>query len=387
VDPERHRPPKRERDEPSGGLFGGRVISLGRIGGIRIGIDPSWFLVFFLVTYNLGASFSASYEEWSQLAVWGSAVTASLMFFVSILLHELGHSVIAISLGLPVRSITLFLFGGAAELSAEPHRPRDEFLIAIAGPAVSGLLGVGLLLAWFAAPSDGPLAVISGWLGVTNLGVALFNLVPGFPLDGGRVLRSALWSLTGSLERATLWAGRVGMLFGRLLIALGVFAAVIGRPWWGGLFVAFMGWFLVRAARAHILQSLVSSRLRDVSVESALETDLPRVDGWDTLEDVARGPFSDPQRRLALVAEEGQPVGVLGRVELRSVEEKKRAYHLARQVMTPLRALVRIAPEVSLLVALRTLDREGVGQLLVERDDEVLGILTRDQLTRILRTP
>lgn len=387
MNPPRDSPPQPKRGAQHSGLFGGGVIRLGRIIGIRIGIDPSWFLVFFLVTYFLGSGFAEQKGEWSQPVVWGAAVCASLLFFLSILLHELGHSVVAISLGLPVRSITLFLFGGAAELSAEPKRPRDEFLIAIAGPAVSGILGLAFLLLGYLAPEEGAVASVSLWLGVVNLSVAVFNMVPGFPLDGGRVLRSVLWSLTGSLDRATLWAGRVGMLFGRILIAAGIVSAVVTREYFGGLFVAFMGWFLLRVARAHILQSLVSSRLRGISVESALEPDLPRVDGWDTLEDVVSGPFSDPKQRVALVAEDGEPVGVLGAQEMRAVAENKRAYHLARQVMTPLARLVRIAPEVSLLVALRTLDREGVAQLLVERDDQVLGILTRDRLTRALRTP
>jgi Zn-dependent protease/CBS domain-containing protein len=378
--------PKRPT-EPTPGLFGGRVIRLGRLLGIRIGIDPSWFLVFFLVSYSLGIGFAEKHGAWSPFAVWGSAVSASLIFFLSILLHELGHSLVALALDLPVRSITLFLFGGAAELSAEPRRPRDEFLIAVAGPAVSGLLGLAFLLGWYLAPSEGPLEVVTLWLGLVNLGVAGFNMFPGFPLDGGRVLRAVLWKLTGSFERATLWSGQVGMLFGRILIAMGIVLAVLSGQLFEGLFVAFMGWFLLRAARANIVQSMVSSRLRGVRVENALETNLPEVDGWDTLEDLASGPFSDPQRRLVLVAEEGRPVGVLGTLELREIAENKRAYHLARQVMTPLARLVRIDPALSLLEALRTFDREGVTQLLVERDHEILGVLTRDQLTRALRTP
>ena len=368
-------------------MFGPRVIPLGRLWGIRLGIDPSWFVVFLFVTWILGNNLHLEHASWSAWLVWGSAVVASLTFFVSILLHELGHSVVAISLGLPVRAITLFLFGGAAELSGEPKRPRDEFLIAIAGPAVSFLLGMGFLLAGYLAPASGPLEVICIWLGAVNMGVAVFNLFPGFPLDGGRVLRSLLWAATGSIERATLWSGRVGMLFGRLLIVLGIVSAILGQNLVAGMFMAFMGWFLLRTARAHIMQSMISSRLRGVKVESALETDLEHVDGWDTLEDVAEGPLADPQKRLVLVDEAGEAVGVIGTAELHTVAENKRAYHLARQVMTPLARLVRIRPDVSLLVALRTLDREGVGQLLVERDDQVLGVLTRDHLTRVLRMP
>jgi len=368
-------------------MFGGNVLRLGSLFGIRIGVDPTWFLVFFLVTYSLAQGFHAEHADWSEVIVWLAAATASLSFFASILLHELGHSITAILLGVRVRSITLFLFGGAAELASEPRRPLDEFLIAIAGPAVSALLGVAFLIVWLAAPGTGPLPVVSGWLGATNIGVALFNLLPGFPLDGGRVLRSILWALTDSLERATQWSGRVGVLLGRVFVALGIGIAILGQQWVYGLFVSFLGWFLLRAARATVLQSVLTGRLKAISVGRALEADLPRVDGWDTLEDVVREVPAPPGERLALVAEEGELVGVIGEQELSQVDEGKRAFHQARQVMTPLARLASIDPRASLLVALRTLEREGAGQLLVRRDGELVGVLTRERLRRVLHAP
>ena len=249
---------------------------------------------------------------------------------------------------------------------------------------MSGLLGGLFLVIWLATPDDVPVGVVSVWLGVTNLGVAIFNMFPGFPLDGGRVLRSVLLALMGSLDRATQWSGWVGVLFGRILIAAGILIAVLTGSWFNGLFLAFMGWFLSGAARRTMIQSVMTSRLRSTSVAAALQGDLEEVDGWDTLEDVVNQVKSGTGPLTALVAEDGEPVGVIGELELSTVAEGKRAYHVARQVMTPLARLISIESGESLMEALRTLDREGVGQLLVSEDGRFLGVLTRDQLGRVV---
>jgi len=366
-------------------MFGDRAFRLGSLFGIRIGVDPSWFLVFVFITYSIAGGFAKEHETWSAFGVWGAAITASLMFFGSILLHELGHSVTSILLDVPVRSITLFLFGGAAELGAEPKRPRDEFLIAIAGPATSFLLSGVFGLVWVAVETTSPVGVVAGWLAIVNLGVAVFNMLPGFPLDGGRVLRSVLWRLLGSLERATQWAGRVGIFVGSLFIAVGAAIAISTGNWLYGLFLGFMGWFLTRAARENVVRAVYAERLRGVKVGAVMARDLPTIDGWATLEDAAKGPFAGGATSAAFVEEDDALVGVLTVARIAAVPQAKFAYHQVRQEMVPLTELAPIAPEVSLLVALKAMERENGAVLLVKRGEELLGVLTREDLGRVLR--
>jgi Zn-dependent protease/CBS domain-containing protein len=378
------RPNQNQRREGPKGLMGGRVIHMGRFLGIRLGLDPSWFFLFVFVTYSVGNSFGREHPDWSGALVWGSAIGGSLTFFFSILLHELGHSVTAISLGISVRSITLFLFGGVAELESEARRPRDEFLIAIAGPAVSGLVCLLFSVVCLWSPADGPLGVVSLWLALLNGGVTVFNLLPGFPLDGGRVLRSFLWATLGSQERATRWAGRVGVLLGNLLMALGLVIAIVGQDWVYGLFLGFMGWFLTRSARATVLQSILSGRLRSLTVRDAADLSAPRVDAWDTLEDVVNKAPQATEGGV-LVLSEGEPVGVLGPEEIAHTAPKKYAFVPARTSMTALDGLGRVSPEASLYVALRAMDRDRVSQLLVEAGGEILGVLSRSALAKAVR--
>ncbi len=366
-------------------MFGDRAFRLGSLFGIRIGVDPSWFLVFVFITYSIAGGFAKEHEAWSAIGVWGAAITASLMFFGSILLHELGHSVTSILLDVPVRSITLFLFGGAAELGAEPKRPRDEFLIAIAGPATSFLLSGIFGLVWVAVESTSPVGVVVGWLAIVNLGVAVFNMLPGFPLDGGRVLRSILWRLLGSLERATQWAGRVGIFVGSLFIAVGAAIVVSTGNWLYGVFLGFMGWFLTRAARENVVRAVYAERLRAVKVGAVMARDLPTIDGWSTLEDATTGPFSGRATSAAFVEEDGALVGVLTVARIAAVPQAKFAYHQVRQEMIPLAELAPVAPEVSLFVALKAMERESGSVLLVRRGEELLGVLTREDLGRVLR--
>jgi Zn-dependent protease/CBS domain-containing protein len=377
-----------ETQEPGGapgGIFEGRAFRLGRILGIRIGVDPSWFLVFVFITWSIAGGFAREHEGWSQVGVWAAAVTASLVFFASILLHELGHSVTSILLRVPVRSITLFLFGGVAELGAEPRRARDEFLIAIAGPATSLLLSLAFGVLWLWVGGEHPVAVVSGWLAAVNLGVGLFNLLPGFPLDGGRVLRAALWGLGGDRERATRWAGLVGVVVGTLFMVLGGAVAAATGNLFQGIFLAFMGWFLVRTARQHVALAARSERLGSVRVvQVALGRPLPVIDGWATLEDAQAGPLGQGAP-AALVEEDGGPVGLLLASTVKAMPEGRRAYHQVRKEMTPLGDLPDIDPGATLLAALEAMNRERAVALAVRQAGQLLGVLTREDLLRVLR--
>lgn len=360
------------------------MFTLGRILGIEVGIDPSWFIIFFLVTFSFGSQFQSADAGWSGVVVWTAAVVASLLYFLSILLHELGHSITSRLLGLPVISITLFVFGGLARLGGEPRRPRDEFLIAISGPGVSGILGLSFLLLTQVLPDGGVARTASLWLGWLNLALVAFNSIPGFPLDGGLVLRSFLWYATGSQEKATRWAGGIGAVFARLLIVLGVLLAVLGENPIPGILVAFVGWFLLRAARAGVMRVVIKRHLGAISVGEAMQRELPGVDAWTTVEDVAEGPILSQGSDFLFVTESGSPRGFVDAARVLEVPPTRRAFLRISQIMSPLDLLVTLRPQDSLLDALSTMDEHRAADLPVVEGGAVIGILTRQRLTRIL---
>jgi Zn-dependent protease len=245
------------------------ALRIGRLAGIDILVERSWAFLFVLMTWNLSSVFSAWHADWPFLETIGIALAASLLFFACILLHELAHSLVARRYGLRVRSITLLLFGGVSNLEDEPQSARVELIMALAGPVTSLLLGVAFLFlalaftavslsdtgtAWSGLAQLGPVVTLLAWLGPLNLGLGAFNLLPAFPLDGGRVLRSILWGLSGDLPLSTRRVAAVGQIFGGLFIAtglaitFGVRVPVLGSGVTSGLWLAFIGWFLHSAA-------------------------------------------------------------------------------------------------------------------------------------------
>ncbi|HSG88777.1 MAG TPA: site-2 protease family protein [Pseudomonadales bacterium] len=276
---------------PAGGL------RIGALFGIEIRLDLSVLLIFALIVYSLANGvFPGWHPDWSAGLRWGTALAAGLLFFASLLAHEFSHSVVAQAYGIRVPRITLFLLGGVSELSAEPRTPRTEFLMAIAGPLMSLALGIvfsliGMRVAGTqtaealvedqaaALAALSPLATMLLWLGPVNLMLAVFNMVPGFPLDGGRVLRALLWWLTGDQLRATRWASGTGRLFGWALMATGIFSVASGQGL-GGLWLVLIGWFLSSAAQSSytqlwLKQSLARLRVADL-MRTHFETTTPR---------------------------------------------------------------------------------------------------------------
>ncbi|HKS30049.1 MAG TPA: site-2 protease family protein [Pyrinomonadaceae bacterium] len=246
-------------------------IKLGRIFGIPIGLHYSWLIIALLVTLSLNSYFEATNPEWGVGVIWATAVVTGLLFFVAILLHELSHAAVAKARGLPVRSITLFALGGVAEIEKEAADAKTEFWMGIVGPITSAVIGVvslGLAAALGWAPSETPqtpLVAMLMWLGVINIVLAIFNMLPGFPMDGGRVLRAIVWWMTGNVVRATRVAARVGQLVGFGLITFGIFR-FFGGAGFGGLWLAFIGWFLVNAAGSAYAQVEANENSRGVKV-------------------------------------------------------------------------------------------------------------------------
>ncbi|MDE2259326.1 MAG: site-2 protease family protein [Betaproteobacteria bacterium] len=227
-------------------------IPLGRILGIPVGLDPSWFLIFALLTWMLAHSYYPDeFQNWPAALYWFMGALTALLFFASVLLHELGHSVMALYYQIRVRSITLHIFGGIAEIGGESPSAMAEFLIAIAGPLVSFALAVIFYVLQPVFFTVQPLFGLFKYLAYINLTLALFNLVPGYPLDGGRVLRAVVWAISGDMKRATIIAANVGRGFAFLFISIGVWQILSGNLG-GGLWIAFIGWFLDNAAKAQL---------------------------------------------------------------------------------------------------------------------------------------
>jgi len=245
-------------------------VPLGRIFGISISLDYSWFLIFALMTWLLARSyFPAEFKHWSRAEYWGVAAATTIMLFVSVLLHELGHSVVALSYKIPVRRINLFLFGGVSEIGAEAPSPKAELLIAAAGPMVSLILGFVFFLLEGLTRDVAPLFGLIKYLAYINFALFFFNLIPGFPLDGGRVFRAIVWGITHNMRRATLIAANVGRLFGFLFIMFGVWQ-MLGGNFGGGIWIAFIGWFLENAASTEARQVLLQSAIAGHTVEQAM---------------------------------------------------------------------------------------------------------------------
>ncbi len=245
-------------------------IKLGRVLGFDISIDWSWLLIFFLVVFTLASGYyPLNHPEFSVTLDWELAVISALLLFAAVLIHELSHSLVSRQYGTPVRGITLFLFGGVSQISDEPHSAREEFWMAIAGPLTSIGLGIifyflsgaGTLFGW-----PQPVLAVVGYLAMINIMLGVFNLIPGFPLDGGRVLRSIIWGITDNLDNATRWASYMGQGFGYLLMAFG-FALVLAGQLVGGLWMIFIGWFLTGAARSSYQQLMIREALSGVRVD------------------------------------------------------------------------------------------------------------------------
>ncbi|HKJ71742.1 MAG TPA: site-2 protease family protein [Gammaproteobacteria bacterium] len=381
----------------------GQGIRLGRLFGIAIHLDWSLLIVFGLIVVSLGAgSFPYLHPAWAATTTWSTALVAAVLFFASVLAHELSHALVGRGYGIRVPRITLFVFGGLAQMENEPGHWRGELWMALAGPAASLLLGAAfLLLASLVIGPGGfdpdqpreslaalsPLATLLMWLGPINIILGLFNLVPGFPLDGGRVLRAIMWGLTGDLRRATRWASRGGQAFAWLLIATGV-AMILGAevPLFGrgpisGLWLAFIGWFLNNAALSSYQQLLVRESLHGVAVSRLMRTDLvsvaPDLAVAALVEDhLLRGG----QRAFPVVAAGGRLRGLVTMSDVRERERSAWEGLTVAGVMTPADQLATVAPGDDAFDAMMKLTRAGVDQLPVVEGGRLRGLIRRRDL-------
>jgi Zn-dependent protease/predicted transcriptional regulator len=361
-------------------------IKLGRIFGIPIGLHYSWFLIALLIVFSLSAQFRTSNAGWSDGLILASAIGTAILFFVSLLLHELAHSLVATANGLPVREITLFALGGVSQIEKNPASAKIEFWIAFVGPLTSAVIGVLCLMAErvIGGASD-PWKAILLWLGYINVALAAFNLTPGYPLDGGRVLRAIIWWRTGDAERSTRTAARVGQAVAFVFIAIGI-VRFFGGAGIGGLWIAFIGWFLLQAARDSYVQIGLANALKGVRVGDVMTRDCPTVDAWLNVQNFVEQELLRTGRRCFIVIEKGEIVGLVTPHEIKRIDGAKWAFTTLRDAMVPLEDMRSASPNRPLLSALELMNREDLNQLPVISNRHLEGVLSRAQVLSYLQT-
>jgi Zn-dependent protease len=353
--------------------------------GIPIRLHFSWFLIAALITWSLAVGFfPQAYPGWDAATYWIVGAVASVLFFASVLLHELGHSVLALREGVPVKSITLFIFGGVAQIGREPPTAGAEFRIAIAGPLTS--LGLaGLFAGLGAALADNVvLAAPLAYLGRINLLLAAFNMIPGFPLDGGRVLRAALWSLRGSYEQATRWAARAGQAIAFLFIAFGIGSTILAGAL-NGLWIAFIGWYLNNAAQASYQQVQLQKLLKGITARNVSVKTCASVPGDLRLDRLVDDHVLRDGQSCFYVADGESKQGLVTLDAIKKLTRGRRSEVTAGQIMTELEALAQAHPDDDLWSLLQRMGEEDLQEIPVMDNGSFLGLLTRDALLNQIR--
>ncbi len=356
-------------------------IRLGRIAGVQVGLDWTVILVAWLIAWSLASGLlPAEVPGLSTIAYWAAALVVAALFFASLLAHELAHAVVATRQGLHVEGITLWLLGGVARLRGEAKTPGAEALIAGVGPLTSLAVAVPCIVVGAALDAAGSVPIVAAsasWLGRVNLIIGIFNLLPGAPLDGGRLARAVFWRLRGDPLRATVWATSLGRLLGYGLVALGLLELFIGVSL-GGLWFVILGIFLVVAARAERRQAELSARLAEIRVRDAITTDPPVIPAGitvDVLADAVPGRKETPGTWL-VAATDGGVIGVLGAERVRDLSVERRRETRAGDLRTPLDALPETTPDESLLDLLERLPDEAELRAIVRAEGRIVGFVT-----------
>jgi Zn-dependent protease len=358
---------------------------LGRIFGIPVGIDYSWFLVFILFTWTFATGYyPAGFKNWSTLEYWGVGAVTSVMLFGSVLLHELGHSLVALRYKLPVRDITLYIFGGISQISAEPPSAWSEFWITIAGPMVSFALAGMFALLTIIISGFAPLLALFKYLAYINFILGVFNLIPGFPLDGGGVLMSILWGATHNRHRALLIASTVGNFFAYLFIIYGVFQ-IFGGNLLNGLWITFIGWFLLNAARGQVTQERIKELLSGHKAFEAMSRNYTAIQSGTTLQFLVDDHILGGGRRSFIVEKGDEVVGLLTLHHLKDIPKDQWSTTTAAQAMIPVTRFKQIKLETELWDAIEEMDRDGVNQLPIMAEGRIQGMLTREDVISYLR--
>ena len=365
-------------------------IRLGKIFGIEIGLHYSWFLIAFLIVTSLYGEFHKNNPSWGDGLILALAIATALLFFASLLTHELSHSLFARSHGIPVKEITLFALGGVSQLDKEPASAAIEFWMAFVGPLTSAGIGLICLLTKFAAGpaaarAGTPLVAMLSWLGYINFALAGFNMIPGYPLDGGRMLRAILWWKTGEMDRATRMASKAGQVVGLLFIVFGI-AQFFGGAGVGGLWVSFIGWFLLTAAGESYMRVGLAQSFEGVTAGDIMTSDCPVLDGNLDVEHFVHDELLRTGRRCFVITQNGNIAGLLTPHEVKEIDRARWPFTTLSDIMRPLENLHTVPPETPLKNALEIMGKEDLNQLPVVANGRMAGILSRAQILDYLRT-
>jgi Zn-dependent protease/CBS domain-containing protein len=366
-------------------------IKLGTIFGVELGLHYSWLVIALLITFSLVSQFHAVNRNWSDALVWSTAILTGLLFFACLFAHELSHAVVAKAHGIPVHKITLFLLGGVAQIEKDASDPKTEFWMAIVGPITSGVLGLVMLglarlsgwTPWTAATTPGIAVFV--WLGYINLALGAFNMIPGFPLDGGRVLHAILWWAMDDAERSTRAAAIVGQIIAVFFIGFGILRFFQGAGL-GGLWIAFIGWFLLQAAGATYMQVRSRTLLQGMSVKDVMSTDSYTVDPELSLQDFVHEHLLKTGRRCFLVVQDGRLLGLITPNEVRTVEPRAWPFTPVRSVMRSADKVHFVSRDMPAMEALEIMGREDINQLPVMSAGRIEGIVSRAHVLQVLRS-
>ena len=366
-------------------------VKLGHIKGIEIGLHYSWFIIAFLIAFSLASRFHSVNPQWGEPLIWTAAIITSVLFFVTLLLHELAHSMLARSRGLRVRAITLFALGGVSQIEDEASDAKSEFWIAIVGPLTSLIIGVVLIgIARLIEPRSGieattPVTAVLLWLGLINLGLAAFNMIPGYPLDGGRVLRAIIWWINKNGERATRLAAQVGEVVAFLFILYGLYQFFVGHGNFGGLWIAFIGWFLLDAARSSYFQVGITAGLKGHRVADIMERDCASVPGYLSLRDFVDQYILHSAGRCFVVTQDHRSLGIVSAEDVKRVNPAEWSQTSLQSIMRPLSQIRSVAPDTPALEALELMGQERLNELAVVSNGNLEGIFSRAQVLKYLQ--
>ena len=365
-------------------------IKLGTISGIEIGLHYSWFIIAALIAFSLSEHFRQVNPSWGPGLIWIAALITAVLFFVTLLLHELAHSLVAQARGLKVRAITLFALGGVSQIQDDATDAKTELLVAIAGPIASltigfGCLGIALGLGWQRSTEAQTAATaVLVWLGYINIVLAVFNMIPGFPLDGGRVLRAIVWAINKNADRSTRVAARVGQFVAFLFILDGIWKFFSGAGF-GGLWIAFIGWFLMDAAKASYAELEIKAALRGVRVSEVMSRDCAIVSPRMSLHEFVNTYLLRAGERCFAVEDQGRFVGLITPRDVGNMPRDRWDNTTVREAMRALQELHIITPETPVLDALKLVTSKDVNQLPVIANGTLQGVVSRSQLLQLLQ--
>jgi len=365
----------------------GKGMTLVTLFGFKVKIDLSWLILGFLITWSLATGLFPHYHEGLSAATyWIMGVVGAIGLLVSIVFHELWHSLIARRFGIPMRGITLFIFGGVAEMTEEPPSPKAEFFMAVAGPASSIVLG-GLLIGtfFFGASADWPEPVtgVISYLGYLNFILAGFNLIPAFPLDGGRVLRSVLWGLKDDIRWATRVASKIGGLFGIGLIIFGILQLFLGNMI-GGIWMAVIGMFIRSASQSAYQQMLIRRSLEGETVRRFMKTDPITVSPSISVEDLVEDFVYKHHYKMYPVVENGRLVGCVTLDKIKTLPREDRKDHTVGELVDSCTKGNTIGPDEDAMKALTIMGKTGLSRLMVTEGDRLAGVITLKDMMGLL---